>query len=69
MGNRVEKRGGEVLFKVLIQAVSTFLKALGIPSFWSIEAAIVARAMLRVAMNENEGTVFYDAKAMVQLSQ
>jgi uncharacterized protein YbjT (DUF2867 family) len=69
LGNRVEKRGGEVLFKVLIQAVSTPLKALGIPSFWSIEAAIVARAMLRVAMNENEGTVFYDAKAMVQLSQ
>jgi len=69
LGNRVEKRGGEVLFKFLIQAVSTPLKALGIPSFWSIEAAIVARAMLRVAMNENEGTVFYDAKAMVQLSQ
>jgi uncharacterized protein YbjT (DUF2867 family) len=69
LGNRVERRGGEVLFKVLIQAVSTPLKALGIPSFWSIEAAIVARAMLRVAMNENEGTVFYDAKAMVQLSQ
>ena len=65
LGNRIEKR----LFKVLIQAVSTPLKALGIPSFWSIEAAIVARAMLRVAMNENEGTVFYDAKAMVQLSQ
>lgn len=69
LGNRFEKRGGEVLFKFLIQAVSTPLKALGIPSFWSIEAAIVARAMLRVAMNENEGTVFYDAKAMVQLSQ
>ena len=69
LGNRIERRGGEVLFKVLIQAVSTPLKALGIPSFWSIEAAIVARAMLRVAMNENEGTVFYDAKAMVQLSQ
>tara|TARA_B110000503_G_scaffold26872_1_gene42508 strand:- start:149 stop:799 length:651 start_codon:yes stop_codon:yes gene_type:complete len=69
LGNRVEKRGGEVLFKVLIQAVSTPLKALGIPSFWSIDAAIVARAMLQVAMNENERTVFYDAKAMVQLSQ
>ena len=69
LGNRIERRGGEVLFKVLIQAVSTPLKALGIPSFWSIEAAIVARAMLRVAMNENEGTVFYNAKAMVQLIQ
>ena len=69
LGNRVEKRVGEVMFKVLMQAVSTPLKALGIPSFWSIDAAIVARAMLQVAMNENERTVFYDAKAMVQLSQ
>jgi hypothetical protein len=58
-----------VFFNSLIQVVSSPLKVLGISSFWSIEAAIVARAMLQVAMNENEGTVFYDAKAMVQLTQ
>jgi nucleoside-diphosphate-sugar epimerase len=69
LGNRIEKRGAEVFFNSLIQVVSSPLKVLGISSFWSIEAAIVARAMLQVAMNENEGTVFYDAKAMVQLIQ
>ena len=69
LGNRIEKRGAEVFFNSLIQVVSSPLKVLGISSFWSIEAAIVARAMLQVAMNENEGTVFYDAKAMVQLTQ
>ena len=69
LGNRIEKRGAEVFFNFLIQVVSSPLKVLGISSFWSIEAAIVARAMLQVAMNENEGTVFYDAKAMVQLTQ
>ena len=69
LGNRIEKRGVEVFFNFLIQVVSSPLKVLGISSFWSIEAAIVARAMLQVAMNENEGTVFYDAKAMVQLTQ
>jgi len=69
LGNRIEKRGAEVFFNFLIQAVSSPLKVLGISSFWSIEAVIVARAMLQVAMNENEGTVFYNAKAMVQLIQ
>ena len=69
IGNRTEKRWGEVLFKVLIQAVSIPLKGLGISSFWSIDAAIVARAMLQAAMNEKEHTVFYDSKAMIQLSQ
>jgi|TARA_B110000037_G_scaffold192356_1_gene226502 uncharacterized protein YbjT (DUF2867 family) len=69
IGNRTEKRWGEVLFKVLIQAVSKPLKGMGISSFWSIDAVIVARAMLQVAMNEKERTVFYDAKAMIQLSQ
>ena len=69
LGNRIEKRRVEVFFNFLIQVVSSPLKVLGISSFWSIEAAIVARAMLQVAMNENEGTVFYDAKAMVQLTQ
>ncbi len=69
LGDRIEKRWGEVFFKFLIQAVSTPLKALGISSFWSIDATIVANAMLQVAMNEKQHTVFYDAKAMVQLSQ
>jgi len=69
LGNRIEKRGAEVFFNFLIQVVSSPLKVLGISSFWSIEAVIVARAMLQVAMTENEGTVFYDAKAMVQLIQ
>jgi len=69
LGNRIEKRGAEVFFNFLIQVVSSPLKVLGISSFWSIEAVIVARAMLQVAMNENEGTVFYNAKAMVQLIQ
>jgi len=69
LGNRIEKRGAEVFFNFLIQVVSSPLKVLGISSFWSIEAVIVARAMLQVAMNENEGTVFYNAKEMVQLIQ
>lgn len=69
LGNRIEKRGAEVFFNFLIQVVSSPLKVLGISSFWSIEAVIVARAMLQVAMNENEGTVFYNAKAMVNLIQ
>ena len=69
LGNRIEKRGAEVFFNFLIQVVSSPLKVLGISSFWTIEAVIVARAMLQVAMTENEGTVFYDAKAMVQLIQ
>ena len=69
LGDRAEKRWKEVFFKYLIQAISTPLKTLGVSSFWSIDAAIVANAMLRVARNEKEHTVFYDAKAMVKLSQ
>ena len=69
LGNRIEKRRAEVFFNFLIKVVSTPLKVLGISSFWSIDAAIVADAMLQVAMNEKEQTVFYDAKSMIQISQ
>ena len=59
LGVRVEKRWGEVFFKFLIQSVSIPLKKIGISTFWTINAATVANAMLKVAMNEKKHTVFY----------
>ena len=69
LGVRIEKRWGEFFFKFLIQAVSIPLKLVGISTFWSINAATVANAMLKIAMNEKEHTVFYNVKDMIQLNQ
>ncbi len=69
LGVRVEKRWGEVFFKFLIQSVSIPLKKIGISTFWTINAATVANAMLKVAMNEKKHTVFYNVKSMIQLAQ